>query len=355
MVYNEKSIGEGVYAADENNDRSSARGSFVRSGGAVTVGASSTDVVLNIDAADIRLDATDYSLASGSVTLADNSTAYPRRDLVVARSGSFDFMTGNPIEQGTFDTLVSEGVIDSDGLPIHAPEDIPEIQPPAFQGERTTATLLAMVYVPPGTTDSTSLSGEYITDMRMEGIGINNVLRRDDPLTALSSGDAASGDVPVASGSGGIAWADRTHDSGEWEPIGSLRFNENFYTFDASGSGDNYDTPVTPGNALLVTHEDLMASYHDALGVQLVGRIFASSSATVFARLARNATGDQFGGTAADTQARIETTSTSAQELASPIIVSNAANVFRIHLQLYADEVVVECRMPTAYLYGRVA
>ena len=189
MAYNEKTIGEGVYAADENNDRNSARGSFVRSGGAVTVGASSTDAVVNIDAADIRLDATDYSLSSGSVTLADNSTAYPRRDLVFARSGSFDFATGDPIDSDTNDTLVSEGVIDSDGLPIHAPEDIPEIQPPAFTGERTTATLLAMVYVPPGTTDSTALSADYITDMRMEGIGVSDVLRSGDAVTEIENYD----------------------------------------------------------------------------------------------------------------------------------------------------------------------
>jgi hypothetical protein len=189
MVYSEKQIGDGVYAADENNDRNSARGSFVRNGGAVTVGASSTDVVVNIDAADIRLDATDYSLASGSVPLADNSTAYPRRDLVFARSGSFDFMTGNPIEQDTFDTLVAEGVIDGDGLPIHKPEDIPEIQPPAFQGERATATLLAMVYVPPETTDSTNLSGEYITDLRMEGIGVGDVLRSGDAIENIEALD----------------------------------------------------------------------------------------------------------------------------------------------------------------------
>lgn len=197
MVFQEKGVGEGVYAADENNERNSERGTFVRNGGAVTVGASSSAVVLNTDAVDIRVDGADYSAASGSVTLAANSTAYPRRDLVLAEKGptasdpaSFSVLSGTPIDQDVNDTLVNAGVIEgaqssSPGYPIHPAADIPEVQPPPAQGLRQQAAVLAMVWVPPGTADSTDLSAGLITDMRMEGIGVSDVLRSGDAVDEI--------------------------------------------------------------------------------------------------------------------------------------------------------------------------
>lgn len=235
MVFHEKALADGTYTADENNERNSERGTYVRSGGAVTVGASSTDIALNVDNVEIRVDLTDYSAAGGSVTLAANSSAYPRRDLVIARKGptgsdpaSFDVLTGTPIDQETFDTLVAEGIIEGSGsttpgYPIHRPESIPEVQPPAAQGFRQEATVLAMVYVPPGAADSTDLSGDLITDLRMEGIGVDDVLRPGDAVTEIEDYDTATNgpletSVTNAESLGGISATnrDRAHVAPTW-------------------------------------------------------------------------------------------------------------------------------------------
>lgn len=197
MVFQETNIGEGIFAADDNNEANSERGAFVRNGGKVTVGASSQGIALNIDACKIRIQTTDWSIPSGTVTLADNATAYPRRDLVFAHKGptasdpgSFEVSTGEPIDAETMQTLVSEGVINQGGTPIAKPEDIPEVQPPAFKGHRDDSTLLAMVYVPPGASDSAAIASSYITDLRMEGIGVTDVLRVGDAIENIESSSA---------------------------------------------------------------------------------------------------------------------------------------------------------------------
>lgn len=204
MAFRERHNGEGYYTADETNNRNAQRGAFVRNGGAVTVGASSSEVVLNIDAADIRVDGTDYSASSGQITLTENTTLRPRRDLVIARKGpttsdpaTFDALTGTPIDGDLLDRLQNsdqpEGpYVDDNGLPVHPPENIPHIQPPPFQGFRAEATLLAMVYVPPGAADSTDLATEYVTDLRMSGIGVDNVLRTGDVVPELEGYDTAA-------------------------------------------------------------------------------------------------------------------------------------------------------------------
>lgn len=201
MAFRERHNGEGYYTADETNNRNAQRGAFVREGGAVTVGASASAVVLNIDETDIRVDGTDYSASSGQVTLAENTTMRPRRDLVIARKGptasdpaQYDALTGTPIDGDLLTRLQNsnqpEGpYVDDSGLPVHPPENIPHIQPPPFQGFRAEATLLAMVYVPPGTSDSTGLATEYITDLRMSGIGVDDVLRQGDVVPELEDYD----------------------------------------------------------------------------------------------------------------------------------------------------------------------
>ena len=199
MTYRERQNGEGWFTADVNNERNSARGAFVRSGGAVTVGASSTEIECNVDAVEVRIGGVDYSQSSGTVTLPDNSTAYPRRDLVTAQKGptasdpaSFEVVAGDPIGDDTFETLASEGVIegrdsDSPGAPIHPAENIPEVQPPDATGLRDKATVLAMAYVPPDTADSTDMAGSYLTDLRREGIGLSDVLRSGDAIDEVES------------------------------------------------------------------------------------------------------------------------------------------------------------------------
>ena len=204
MPFNERDIGDGIFAAARNNEKNSERGTFVREGGAVTPGTSSSEVKYEIGATEIRVDGTDYSAASGQVTVTSNTASEPRRDLVIARAGdttsdpaTYDVLVGETITPAMMDRLQKEdqpfgAKLDDDGEPLHEVDNIPQVQPPAAQNLRQEAAVLAMVFVPPGTVDSSDISNDYITDLRMQGIGVEDVLRSGDAVEDLEAYDTAA-------------------------------------------------------------------------------------------------------------------------------------------------------------------
>lgn len=197
MTYRERQNGEGWFTADVNNNRNSQRGTHVENGGEVTLGASSSEIALNVNNTDIRVDGVGYTQSSGTVTLPENAAAYPRRDLIIARKGptesdpaSYDRLVGDPISEETLQTLIAEDIVDDGearGQPIHPPENIPEVAPPEATGLRDEAAVLAMAYLPPGTADSTALSDDMITDLRREGIGVSDVLRTGQAIDEVEN------------------------------------------------------------------------------------------------------------------------------------------------------------------------
>ena len=197
--FREYENGDAWITADENNERNSARGTYVRQngGGVITIAASSSEPLLSITDTEFRVAETDYSLPGDTEPLPANATAYPRRDLVIARkppdgnsAPEYDVLPGDPISPDLLQRLQNSNQpggarVDDEGLPIHSPESIPQVQPPDATGLRDEATVLAMVYVPPGTADSTDLADEYITDLRREGIGVEGVLRTGDAVAEV--------------------------------------------------------------------------------------------------------------------------------------------------------------------------
>lgn len=192
--YREVQTGDGNYACVENNKRNAQRGTFVVQGGEMTPGVSSSEVVVNIESTEFRADGVDYTLNDGQATLTRNSTPYPRRDLVVAEvpqsdtgSASYRVLEGDPIDSDTMQSLVAEGRVAEDGTPIYPVMALPQVQPPPAQGLLNQATVLGMWYVPPSTADSTDLTDQYKTDLRMSGIGVDDVLRSGGAITEVEA------------------------------------------------------------------------------------------------------------------------------------------------------------------------
>lgn len=270
MAYREYHNGDAWITADENNERNAARGTMVRSGGTITIAASSSEPLLSIAETDIRVAGADHSLAAGTVALPANATAYPRRDLVIARkppdatSGpSFDVLPGDAISPDLLQRLQNtnqpDGArIDDEGLPIHPPESIPQVQPPAARGLRDEATVLGMVYVPPGTSDSTDLSDEYITDLRREGIGVEGVLRTGDAVAEVESHpDALAADISGTANNADLLGGSASDNYQETRPIFAMRLSRDT----GVDNQINFDCPE-------VESRDNFAAYHaEAAGI----------------------------------------------------------------------------------------
>lgn len=241
MAYREYHNGDAWITADENNERNAARGTMVRSGGTITIAASSSEPLLSIATTEFRVAEQDYSLGSDTEPLPANPEGRPRRDLVIARkppdetSGpSYDVLPGEPIDSDLLERLQNSNQpdgarIDGEGLPIHPPESIPQVQPPEATGLRDEATVLGMVYVPPGTADSTDLADEYITDLRREGIGVEGVLRTGDAVEeAESHPDALAIDITGTAGDAAMLDGEEVNDYARARELSSLITGSNF-------------------------------------------------------------------------------------------------------------------------------
>lgn len=200
--FREIRIGDGKYAAVDQNRLNAQRGTFVANsgGGRVTPGTSTSEVTLNIEPTEFYADLQSYNLNAGqpAVTLSPNTAPYPRRDLVLARvpetdggTASYDTIEGDPIDSETMQTLVDppngDSIVRDDGTPIAPVRAIPEVQPPEALDLLNEATLLAMVWVPPGTTDATDLTDAYISDLREPGSGPVDVLRPGGALAEIKN------------------------------------------------------------------------------------------------------------------------------------------------------------------------
>ncbi|EMA38477.1 hypothetical protein C447_09992 [Halococcus hamelinensis 100A6] len=191
-----------MFTADEIANRDAERGTFVRSGGEITIAASSSEPLLTVSDITFRLDdVEDYSIAESTVELTPNATGYPRRDLIIARgppdsggSPTFDSLEGDLIDGDLLAALENENQLggarlDDEGLPLWPAEAMPSVQPPAGRDLRGEAAIIGMVFLPQGTGTSQDLADEYITDLRKEGIGVEGVLRPGDALAELEAGD----------------------------------------------------------------------------------------------------------------------------------------------------------------------
>lgn len=192
----------GLFAAEENNDASATRGTFVANAEdapLVHPGASSSEIVLDIDATTFRVSGGEWQNPSGTVKPPANTSPYPRRDLVIAEKGAteadaggYASITGDPISAHTWQQMRVDDPddpntprLDEEGQPLHPVEELPRVAPPDGTGLRDIGPVLAMVFVPPGAGDSTDIGQEYITDLTKEGVSFEDVLRTGDALAEV--------------------------------------------------------------------------------------------------------------------------------------------------------------------------
>ena len=187
-----KSNGQAAYALDYQNEYMAARGTFWESGGDATLGASATDPIVNIGAVEVRIDDVPYSTGSETqVVLAENTGATPRKDLIVAEKPTSGNTADPPdvhaIAGSPIDETVYQSITDENGALVADPPALPEVQPPAGANLKGVAVPLHVVYVPPGTTDSTDLSNRGREDVRKEGVGVSDVLRSGDAVEEIEA------------------------------------------------------------------------------------------------------------------------------------------------------------------------
>lgn len=185
-----KSNGQAAYALDYQNEYMAARGTFWESGGDATLGSSSTDPIVNVGAVTVRIDDAEYSTGSETqAVLAENNGSTPRKDLIVAEAPAsgdtadppdVHAIAGTPIDDETYNAIT-----DGNGNLVADPPALPEVQPPAGTNLKGVATPLYVIYVPPGTTDSTDLENRGREDVRKEGVGVSDVLRSGDAVAEV--------------------------------------------------------------------------------------------------------------------------------------------------------------------------
>ena len=188
-----KTLGSAHYVLDVVNEYIANRGTYWEAGGDLTLGASSTNPIVNIGAVTVRISEEEYSTGSESeVVLAANNGSTPRKDLIVAEvpaSGDpadppdVHAIAGDPIEMDGENGY--NAITDENGNLVADPPALPEVQPPAGTNLKDVAVPLHIVYVPPGTADSTDLPNNGTEDVRKEGVGVSDVLRTGDAVQEI--------------------------------------------------------------------------------------------------------------------------------------------------------------------------
>lgn len=185
-----KSLNHAAYALDYQNEYMSSRGTFWESGGDATIGSSSTDPIVNVGAVTVRINDAEYSTGGETqVILAENSGPTPRKDLIVAEAPASGDTADPPnvhaIAGTAIDSTAYNAITDDNGNLVADPPALPEVQPPAGTNLKGVATPLHVIYVPPGTTDSTDLEMRGLEDVRKEGVGVSDVLRSGDAVKEI--------------------------------------------------------------------------------------------------------------------------------------------------------------------------
>jgi len=157
----------------------------------VTVGASTTSVDVDITSGTVKLEGSDASVSSGSVTLSDGHIDHPRVDVVyVDAAGALAKATGAPEAPKPGDPSKAGGP-DYDDCFRPAPYDM--------GAEFPAASVLATVWVPANATESADLPSAGVVDRRIPYVQIDGLTQSEgDSRYINESGDTMGGQLQVA-------------------------------------------------------------------------------------------------------------------------------------------------------------